>query len=136
MMTPFAVIPGDSSAPLFKVFRSALGEHLLIVPHSRIFDVHTMQMGQRCPGTAGFSRGALPTPRTVRCRWTCCRTSAAEHFLNVSSSCNLSCSYCYAARGSFQGAQRNDAMEVARAAIDKLLCGADPLSRHGRFPRR
>jgi uncharacterized protein len=46
--------------------------------------------------------------------------------LNVSSSCNLSCSYCYASRGKFDGAQ-NDPMswETARVAIDALLDRAD-----------
>ncbi len=45
--------------------------------------------------------------------------------LNVSSSCNLTCSYCYAARGSFNGAQPAP-MEwpTAQAAIDRLLSNA------------
>ncbi|QLH38116.1 MAG: radical SAM protein [Defluviicoccus sp.] len=47
--------------------------------------------------------------------------------LNVSSSCNLGCAYCYAGRGGFAGVQpRPMAWDVARAAIDRLLAVAEP----------
>ena len=39
MMESLSVIHSDPSAPMFKLFRSALGEHLLVVPHSRIYDL-------------------------------------------------------------------------------------------------
>src|SRR5262249_34197646 len=49
--------------------------------------------------------------------------------LNVSASCNLACSYCYAARGSFAGAQPDPMpWEVARAAVERLFSAADPSS--------
>ena len=34
-----ATIEADPTAPLFRRFRSAAGDHLLIVPHTRIFDM-------------------------------------------------------------------------------------------------
>jgi uncharacterized protein len=131
MTAPLAVIPGDTSAPLFKVFHSALGEHLLVVPHSRIFDLPHDPNGdadaQVLPASllaalADTASGEVPLDHVVE-------PAPQSISLNVSSSCNLSCSYCYAARGSFQGAQPDPMpWEVARGAIDKLLCGADPLS--------
>jgi hypothetical protein len=33
MIEPLSVVPGDPTAPIFKIFRSALGEHLLVVPY-------------------------------------------------------------------------------------------------------
>lgn len=44
--------------------------------------------------------------------------------LNIAQSCNLSCSYCYADEGRFGGKQQFMPEEVALAAIDRLLDGA------------
>jgi uncharacterized protein len=127
-MEPLSVIPGDPAAPIFKIFPSALGKHLLIVPHSRIFDLSgdltpagdpndlpsslLAALGDAATGEVPLDRVVEPSPQSIS--------------LNVSSSCNLACSYCYAARGSFQGAQPNPMQwEVARPAIDQLLLGAD-----------
>lgn len=45
--------------------------------------------------------------------------------LNVSSSCNLSCGYCYADRGAFAGGQTQTmTFEVASAAVARLFAGA------------
>ena len=58
--------------------------------------------------------------------------------LNVSSSCNLSCGYCYADRGAFGGGQTQTmTFEVASAAVERLLarrrsCSTD----HDRLSRR
>jgi uncharacterized protein len=38
-MQAAATIEADPAAPLFRRFRSAAGEHLLIVPHTRLFDL-------------------------------------------------------------------------------------------------
>jgi uncharacterized protein len=128
MIEPLSVIPGDPSAPILKMFRSALGDHLLVVPHSRIFDLTRdlafdgglrglppsllEALAQAANGEVPVDNVVAPAPQSIS--------------LNVSSSCNLSCSYCYAARGSFHGAQPALMQwEVARAAINKLLCEAD-----------
>ena len=127
-MIPIIRIPADQAAPNFKRFRSALGNHLLVVPHSRIFDLAddfaeyenspllnelVDELAETLPGEVSLDQVIEPSPQSIS--------------LNVSASCNLSCSYCYAARGSFEGAQPN-AMdwEVARRAIDKLLSEATP----------
>lgn len=131
-MLPIAVIPADDAAPNFKRFRSALGDHLLIVPHSRIFDLPAdlasdddasderkiallsalaASLAQTADGEVPLEHVVQPSPQSIS--------------LNVSSSCNLSCSYCYAARGSFEGAQPEPMRwETARAAIERLLSEA------------
>ncbi len=118
------------SAPPFHRFRSALGEHVLVVPFSRIYDLDE-DFGRRIdrhdhdalglmtalstPGTGEvpLSRVPLPAPQSLS--------------LNVSSSCNLGCSYCYASRGGFGGAQASAmSWEVARQAVENLIAGSDP----------
>jgi uncharacterized protein len=136
MMTPVELIPGDESAPISKRFRSVLGEHLLIVPHSRIFDLtgefaaspddsdrQTVNLlDALAENLAHTLEGEVPMDYVVQ-------PSPQSISLNVSSSCNLSCAYCYAARGSFEGAQPDPMQwEAARAAIDRLLSEADPES--------
>ena len=38
-MQRIATIPADPAAPMFHQFRSAAGEHLLVIPYSRVFDL-------------------------------------------------------------------------------------------------
>lgn len=126
-MAPITAIPSDASAPVFKIFQSAARKHLLIVPYSRIFDVGTDPIsdgeGPKMPASllaalADAAIGEAPLDVVVE-------PAPQSISLNISSSCNLSCSYCYAARGSFQGAQLEPMRwEVAQVAIDKLLSGA------------
>jgi uncharacterized protein len=119
----------DATAPPFKRFSSAGGEHLLVVPHSRIYDLP--------PDLAGrFDAG---DPEAVHLAEALAQTAAGEEplaqvpepepqsiSLNVSSSCNLACTYCYADRGAFQGAQpATMEASVARAAVDRLFATAD-----------
>jgi uncharacterized protein len=128
-MQRIATISGDPAAPMFHRFRSDSGEHLLVVPYSRVFDLSPElalafdqggadrnalvdELAEPVVGEVSLNDVVAPEPQSIS--------------LNVSSSCNLSCSYCYAARGTFEGAQ-NDPMswETARAAIDALLKRAD-----------
>ena len=128
-MRRIATIPRDPAAPAFHRFRSADGEHLLVVPYSRVFDLspdmaRAFDQGDAdrdalidalaAPeaGEAPLSDVVMPSPQSIS--------------LNVSSSCNLACSYCYAARGSFNGAQdRPMTFDTARTAIDALLASTD-----------
>jgi len=128
-MQHITTIAAEPRAPMFHRFRSAGGEHLLVVPYSRVFDLSAEladafdggggerdalveMLAQPASGEAALNDVVAPQPQSIS--------------LNVSSSCNLSCSYCYAARGSFGGAQ-NEPMnwQTARAAIDALLARAD-----------
>ena len=129
-MRVLTTLPAGEEAPQFRRFHSAVGEHLLVIPHSRIFDLEgdlaaaldrqepevlalLSALAQAANGEISLDQVVQPAPQSIS--------------LNVSSSCNLSCGYCYAARGSFAGAQpRPMSWDVARGAIDKLLRDADP----------
>lgn len=130
MIRPLGFLTQHPAAPSFHRFRSAVGEHVLIIRHSRIFDLPAetaavfdseLAAVHSLVEVLGLSTGAeepleavvAPTPQSIS--------------LNVSSSCNLTCSYCYAARGAFGSAQPTPmSWAVARAAIDRLLVDADP----------
>jgi uncharacterized protein len=133
-MRQIARVSGDPSAPAYHRFGSPHGEHLLVIPHSRIFDLTRDDaaafdegmkgdqatalsamlegLGESGEGEAPLDGVVAPAPQAIS--------------LNVSSSCNLSCSYCYAARGAFDGAQPDPmGWDTARTAIDALLSRAD-----------
>jgi uncharacterized protein len=120
-------IPADPSAPLTRRFRSGAGEHLLVIPFSRIFDlpegpVKTPDIDLRSPWIstlAGPTEGEIPLELAPE-------PNPQNLSLNVSSTCNLSCGYCYAARGAFGGAQTEPMpWSTAKAAIDRLFSQAD-----------
>ena len=136
-MKILAAVAEPADAPSHHRFTSAVGEHVLAVSRSRIYDlagtgagagegidtaeldtlmkalIDTIALDE--PGREPLDAVVAPPPQSIS--------------LNVSSSCNLSCAYCYAARGSFGGAQpRPMGWDTARAAIDSLLAQADPLA--------
>lgn len=109
------------NAPDVYRFQSRLGEHVLLVPFTAIYD-----LPNGTDDAEGLIRAALldgppidppldqiaePAPQSIS--------------LNVSNRCNLSCAYCYASRGDFGGAQDTSMTpELARAAVDRLFTGA------------
>ena len=121
-MSAAVPIGGRDAAPLMHRFRSTVGEHLLVIPYSRIFDIENGAdlsgidiESLAAPGDHDdpLDRIDEPAPQSIS--------------LNVSSSCNLACHYCYAARGNFGGAQPAPmAWPTAQAAIDRLVQGANP----------
>ncbi len=116
---------GPMNVPEYHRFVSPLGEHVLLLEDSSIFDLPTRlddaELGSKLrelsPARARIANAeqiaAAARPRSIS--------------LNVSSGCNLSCSYCYASQGSFAGAQSQYMSEAtARAAVDRLLESSDP----------
>ena len=104
----------------WRTFASRIGSHVLVLRGSQIVDVGAGDLATlSADDLAEFldegarldlSRVPAVTPQNVS--------------LNVTSACNLSCSYCYAGRGSFGGAQAG-AMTTAIAdeAVETLLAG-------------
>jgi uncharacterized protein len=129
MTTLSANLAAAAGAPLFKRFASSYGAHLLVVPHTRIFDlpaelaaridardpaaIHLVEaLADAAAGEEPLDELSEPAPQNLS--------------LNVSSGCNLACIYCYADRGSFKGAQPKPmSAAIARAAVDRLLAAAD-----------
>jgi uncharacterized protein len=129
-MQAVSFVPAAPQAPNHRRFRSDAGEHLLVVPHTRIFDLSTTlaasldldvqaadrfaaALGETSESEADLGAVVTPAPQSLS--------------LNVSSSCNLSCGYCYADRGAFGGAQvETMTMAVAQRAVERLLAVADP----------
>lgn len=124
-------LPSAAHAPDSYRFRSSLGQHLLVVPHSQIYDLpeqetdvdtdadasidHALSqmLARTLHNEASLDALSLPTVQSLS--------------LNVSSSCNLGCSYCYASQGNFEGKQSKGMnWEQARSSIDRLLAEADP----------
>ena len=68
-------------------------------------------LGQIAPGEAALDQIVEPEPQSIS--------------LNISSSCNLGCTYCYADKGSFGGVQSAPmTWPIAQAATDRLLAVA------------
>lgn len=128
-METIASLPPPAQAPGHFRFTSKVGEHLLVVPHSRVYDLTPMLaewlddpaetrrvadlLGEAAPGEVSLDDVVVPSVQSLS--------------LNVSSGCNLSCGYCYADRGSFLGRQsKSMTAEVAFAGVDALFEQADP----------
>jgi uncharacterized protein len=116
-------------APLYYRFDSKRGSHLLVVPYSQIYDLSGDQdkshdqddvnetlsrmLAQELGSEMPLDAVVLPTVQSVS--------------LNVSSSCNLGCTYCYASQGNFNGIQQKPMpWDIARHTLDSLLMQADP----------
>ncbi len=125
-MSPPAAAYGG---PDWKRFTSHVGEHVLVVPFSRVYDLSADAARNFDAGSpdARAAVAALAAPAEGEVALDIVEEPPVQSLsLNVSVHCNLSCGYCYAGRGNFGGRQ-GAAMswEVAKAAVDRLLAGAD-----------
>jgi uncharacterized protein len=114
-------VPAPPNAPDVHRFRSRLGEHVLLVPFSAIYDVTDPTDDPDPLIRAALLDGPVIEPSLDQID----EPSPQSISLNVSNRCNLSCVYCYASGGNFQGAQdQSMTSDVARTAVDRLLTGA------------
>ena len=86
-------------APWFKVFSSPIGRHVLVIPHSRIFDVDDA-LADRLAANENDARSDLADATRTRSGEAPLDrvpdVSPQSISLNVSAHCNLACGYCYA----------------------------------------
>lgn len=129
MTGPHPAVAGDRAASAFKRFSSPSGEHVLIVPHSRIFDLPqelAARFDEEDPAAINLAAALATTAEGEESLDLVPDIAPQSLSLNVSSACNLGCSYCYADRGSFNGAQAQTmTAAVATAAIESLFAAAD-----------
>jgi uncharacterized protein len=111
------------STPEWHTFSSRIGQHVLVLRGSQIVDLPDRRRGHDLDPASldeflshGASLGLDAVPQV----------NPQGISLNVTSACNLGCSYCYADRGQFSGRQRgNMSAAMARSAIDALLARCD-----------
>ncbi|MGH3686715.1 MAG: radical SAM protein [Pseudonocardiaceae bacterium] len=114
----------SSAEPVsWRPFRSRVGSHVLVLRGSQILDLpETLDLAALDPEAlapylrhgAGLGLSAVPSvaPQSIS--------------LNVTSACNLGCTYCYADRGRFGGAQAGTmSVSTAQRAVDALLAGCE-----------
>ena len=117
---------GPAAPPGWRTFRSRVGDHVLVLEGSQVLDLPAGSAAGLGAATlapylahgASLHLGAVPSvaPQSIS--------------LNLTSACNLACSYCYADGGGFEGAQRGAmTAEVAEAAVDRLLASCDRRAR-------
>jgi uncharacterized protein len=113
-----------TAPPQWHRFGSRIGDHVLVLAGSQIVDVpegaelDTGSLGEFLAHgeTLGLDNVPEVRPQGIS--------------LNVTSACNLGCSYCYADRGRFAGRQQGSMSRgTAAAAIDALLRHCDRKAR-------
>ncbi|WP_299785063.1 radical SAM protein [uncultured Marivita sp.] len=126
-----SVFPKPESRP--SALAHVAGDVLLMADTAAIFGLseadarrlrHALQTGDTA-ARAELARLRLDTPMQARPpRVTVHPVRALA--LTVSQTCNLACGYCYAAGGSFGGADTRMNWDVAKRAIDQLIVGTVP----------
>ncbi len=130
---PAATQPLHASAML-KRFSSILGEHLLWVDGSRIFDIpddvahwldEALAQPTISPELQQFLTQQTQTLGEAIGQQPAIAKNVRAISLNVAQSCNLACRYCYADEGRFGGSGKQMTETVARQTVDHLLAQAN-----------
>ena len=105
-----------------RVINSALGRHLFVVDGSRIYDMSD----DAEPGELdGILDELIPAGRRIDDR-PLDPPPLQSLSLNLAQACNMGCSYCYADEGKFGGRARMMPLEIAEAAVNRLIAEAMP----------
>lgn len=108
-----------------RVIDSALGRHLFVVDGSRIYDLPDgVDVGPEV--LAALLDELAPEARRRIDDTSLTPPPLQSLSLNLAQVCNMACSYCYADEGKFGGRARLMPVEVARAAVDRLIAEAAP----------
>jgi uncharacterized protein len=120
-------LPPPAAPPLHHLFKTELGDHLLLVNGSRVFSI---------PGeVAAALAGDASEVELLLSEW---GLSAPDYItdeppesmpvrslsLSIAQKCNLGCTYCYAQEGGFGAREKNMNPDAARAAVDLLFSTA------------
>lgn len=103
-----------------QLIESALGRHLFVVDGSRIYDIDD-KLPVDAEVLAALLREIAPRENRRIKGETLAPPPLATLSLNVAQVCNMGCSYCYADKGQFGGKARLMSVEIARAAVDRLI---------------
>ncbi len=131
----------ELSAPIdpdVHLIATELGQHVLVVDGSRLYDVDEELAAQLAAARAGATSGphAADVPALLRQLGLDGDPFVDDRALEtpplralslaVAQKCNLGCAYCYAEQGSFGGPAVNMPREVALRAVDLLFADATP----------
>jgi uncharacterized protein len=105
-----------------QIVESSIGRHLFVVDGSRIYDL---------PDDVTVALDALlaeiaPADRRRIDERPLAPPPLQSLSLNLAQACNMGCSYCYADEGKFGGPSRVMPLEIAQAAVDRLIAEAAP----------
>lgn len=136
---PDAIATSGTTNSLFRdfhLFESQLGQHLLVVDGSQVFDLDPLWFEQLqqwlvaeevTPEMIAFrERFLMPGGKVAIDDTPLAPPPLRSLSLNVAQSCNLGCQYCYADAGKFGGQAQFMATEVAEQGVERLLMEAEP----------
>lgn len=116
----------------YHLFDTEAGPHVLVVDHSRVYqlgDEAARALADAAAGgdgeaTRALARLGLDAPAYIDDRVP--EPPLRSLSLAIAQKCNLGCTYCYAEQGGFGEPPRLMTPEIAHAAVDLLLRGAAP----------
>jgi uncharacterized protein len=129
------VIPPPSTPRVspYHLFDLGTGPHVLVVDHSRVYQLgdeaaralaEAAAGGDDAAATSALTRLGLSAPAYIDDRVP--EPPLRSLSLAIAQKCNLGCTYCYAEQGSFGEAPQLMTQDVANAAVDLLLRSAAP----------
>ena len=130
-----SALPWAPRNPDLHLFETELGPHLFLVNGSEVYGLGAVEH-ERLEQALRGRQPAEEIPRLLRelALWQQPRISdeplssppLRALSLAVAQTCNLGCTYCYAQQGDFGGPAQAMPLEVARAAVDRLVAEAAP----------
>lgn len=106
-----------------RVIESAIGRHLFVVDGSRLYDLpDDVDLGS----LDALMDEIVPNDGRRIDETPLAPPPLQSLSLNLAQACNMGCSYCYADEGKFGGQAKVMSLEIAQAAVDRLIAEAAP----------